>query len=115
MNIKELIEKDLYKYDQDNSYPESLTIKEGDLFRHYELGPIIGFCIWNQINMDGSQWFGIQELHEDDDFWFIPEQGMFMSCAWISEVNKTWKRLISWFDEHIHIEKNYNTKLIKSV
>ena len=50
--IEEFIEKDLEKYDQYNPCPKSLTIVEGKLWRHYELGAIYGFIIYNEFQED---------------------------------------------------------------
>lgn len=101
MEIDELIMKDLAIYDQDNLYPKTLTVVEGKLFRHYELGPIYGFCIYNQITADGSQWFGLMSLEEDDEFWFIPSHGMNIAASWCNDINETWKRTVDWFNEYI--------------
>ena len=94
------IMKDLSVYDQDNPCPKSLTVVEGEFFRHYELGAIYGFCIYNQI-VDGEPWFGIMSLEEDDEFWFIPSHPMNMSSFWCNAVNETWQRVIKWYNEYL--------------
>ena len=101
MNIKELISKDLSIYTQDNPYPKSLTIVKGDSWRHYELGPIIGFVIWNEPKYNKREWVGIMEIHEDDMFWFVPEYPIYMAAAWIKDVSNTMQRMKNWYNEHI--------------
>lgn len=100
MEIDELIMKDLAIYGQDNPCPKSLTVVEGEFFRHYELGSIYGFCIYNQI-VDGEPWFGIMSLEEDDEFWFIPSHPMNMSSFWCNAVNETWQRVVKWYNEYL--------------
>ena len=101
MEIDELIMKDLAVYGQDNPCPKSLTVVEGKLFRHYELGAIYGFCIYNQIDSDGKQWFGVMSIEEDDENWFLPSQPMNMAAAWIPAISETWERVEKWYSEYI--------------
>jgi len=48
-NIERFVEEDLEKYGRHNPCPKSLTIVNGKFWRHYELGAIIGFVIYNEF------------------------------------------------------------------
>lgn len=99
--VEELVEKDLEKYGQWNRCPKSLTILEGELWRHYELGAIVGFVIYNEKDADGDDRFFIASLNESDETWFAPVVGLRMSSAWINDVNRTWQRMVDWYNDHI--------------
>ena len=101
MKIDELIMKDLAVYGQDNPCPKSLTVVEGKLFRHYELGAIYGFCTYNQFESNGEQWFGVMSIEEDDEYWFIPSHPMNIAAAWIPAVSETLERAKKWYSDHI--------------
>ena len=101
MEIDELIMKDLAVYGQDNPCPKSLTVVEGKLFRHYELGEIYGFCVYNHFDSSGEQWFGVMSIEEDDEYWFIPSQPMNIAAAWIPAISRTWERTKKWYSDHI--------------
>ena len=101
-NIKQKVEEDLKVYDQENLYPSSLTIHDGEYWRHYELGPCYGFVVYNTISKNGENWFGIMALEEDDDFWYIPEQGMHSSSYWVEDLYKTLGRVKDWIEEHLY-------------
>lgn len=101
MSIDELIMKDLALYGQDNPCPKSLTVVEGKLWRHYELGAIYGFVAYNQIRPNGEEWFGIMSIEEDDEDWFIPSHSMCMALAWTKAVGETYTRMVDWVENHI--------------
>ena len=99
--IEELVENDLSEYNQDNPYPKSLTIVEGEFWRHYELGSIYGFVIWNEKDINENIVFRVGSIKEDDEYWFAPIDSMFMDAAWIPEVGRTWNRLLEWYNKHL--------------
>ena len=103
IELKNFVEKDLGKYGQDNPCPMSLTIVEGKLWRHYELGAIYGFVVYNRFETyNGSkEWWGIASIQEDDEYWFVSDCSMNMSAFWIEAVNKTWQRMVKWTKEHL--------------
>ena len=104
MGIIDIINQDIEVFDQENLYPESMTIVEEDgTWRHYEFGSIRGFCIYNQ-KYDGKDSYYIISLEEDDENWRVAENGMLMSVFWMAEVNKTWQRIIKWKEEHLRVE-----------
>lgn len=49
IELKNFVKKDLGKYGQNNPCPMSLTIVEGKHWRHYELGAIYGFVVYNRF------------------------------------------------------------------
>ena len=100
--IDNYVSKDLYVYGQHNKAPISLTIVSGDEFRHYELGPIIGYVLFGRIykETNGISTF-ISQIEEDDENWFAPNAPMYMAGAWINSVNKTFNRMKDWYKEHI--------------
>lgn len=117
MDYKEMIERDLGVYGQDNPCPRSLTIVEGDSWRHYELGAIYGFVVYNN-----EGWFGLASCEEDDENWSVPEHPMCVSSFWSSAINETWSRMAAWIDEYIFegwpegippLPENYVRKLKK--
>lgn len=117
--IIDFVKRDLGEYDQENLYPYSKTVVEGDSFRHYELGPIIGYLLFGNLNDIGST--AITQIEEDDEFWFAPETPMFISAYWISPAHDTLSRMKDWFEEHIfmgydndHVYKSYLKKEIKN-
>lgn len=103
--ISTFVEKDLSRYGQDNPCPKSLTIVEGRNWRHYELGAILGFLIFNQFYRNGEgveeETFCITTIKEDDEYWFAPIDPMYMSAAWIIAVDNTWKRMVEWRKKHL--------------
>lgn len=99
--IERFIQEDLSCYGQHNPCPKSLTVVNGELWRHYELGAIHGFILWNEKYIDGpANKFWIASISEDDENWFVDE-GMFMDAAWVNAVNATWQRMVKWRSEHI--------------
>ena len=117
--ILDFVRRDLGEYDQENLYPRSKTVVEGDSFRHYELGSIIGYLLFGSLsNIDSAI---ITQIEEDDEFWFVPEKAMFMSPYWINSAHDTFSRMKDWFDEHIfmgydndYVYKSYIKKEIKN-
>ena len=104
IELKNFVEKDLGKYGQDNPCPMSLTIVEGRLWRHYELGAIYGFVVYNRFetyNGSSKEWWGIASIQEDDEYWFVSDCSMNMSAFWIEAINKTWQRMVKRTKEHL--------------
>lgn len=102
--FKNMVSNDLGKYGQDNPCPMSLTIVEGKLWRHYELGAIYGFVVYNRFetyNGSETEWWGIASIQEDDEYWFVSDCSMNMAAFWIEAVNKTWQRMVKWTKEHL--------------
>lgn len=114
MNLEELVKYDLEDYDQEYLYPKSLTIANDDNWRHYELGPIIGFIVFND-----NGWIGLAELEEDDDFWDVPKYSMHISAAWTNQVHETFTRMNNWIKEHLFLGEDetgqWVEKLIKPI
>ena len=114
MNLEQLVEWDLGEYDQEYLYPQSLTVTDDENWRHYELGEIVGFVVFN----DGG-WIGLAELNEDDDFWYVPNHPMYMSAGWTKGVYETFSRMNAWIKEHIFIGRDEDgewvEKLIKPI
>ena len=108
--VKEYVESDLSEYGQSNPAPLSLTIVEDDgSFRHYELGPIVGYLIIGLKNKDCPNYyhFMVTEIHEDDEHWFAPSAPLYMDAAWLYTVSSTMKRAQKWFKEHIKQHYDY--------
>ena len=118
-NIERFVNSDLREYDQHNPCPISKTIivdNKGS-FRHYELGPIIGYVLFGEIN-DGKIKTFISQIEEDDEYWFAPSAPMYMSGAWINSVKKTFDRMKEWYDEHIFegfVDGQWQNKVIKEI
>lgn len=110
MNLEELVKYDLGNYDQEYLYPKSLTVADDDNWRHYELGPIIGFVVFNN-----NGWIGLAELGEDDDFWFISEHPMYMSAFWINTVYETFNRMNDWIKEHVFMGRDKTGKWVEKL
>lgn len=100
-DIERFVKEDLSDYGQWNPCPKSLTVVNGELWRHYELGAIYGFVLWNVKYSDGSDKFYIASIKEDDEYWYTPDDAMFMDAAWTNAVNVTWQRMVKWRSEHI--------------
>lgn len=107
-DIDRYVREDLTRFDQDNPAPLSLTVlfesEDGkhNMFRHYELGPIMGFIVVGYIPQDEEHCVSamISEIHEDDEYWFAPNTPMQMSMAWTYGAIKTLIRMEKWCDEH---------------
>ena len=107
-NIEDFVNEDLSIYGQDNPCPKSLTIVNGNLWRHYELGAIIGFVIYNEFLDDcfdktkpKKEYFRISTIHEDDEYWFAPTTSMLVDAGWIKAIDVTWKRVVEWQNKHL--------------
>lgn len=107
-NIEKFIEKDLSEYGQDNPCPKSLTIVEGNLWRHYELGAIYGFVIYNEFIDDfydkskpKQEYFRIASIEEDDEYWFAPNSPMLIDAGWIKAIDVTWQRVVEWQKKYL--------------
>ena len=119
-DINKMVREDLSKYGQDNPCPLSITIrKNGKSFRHYELGPIMGYVLFGDFDQEsGFLRTFISEIHEDDEYWFAPSAPMYMSGAWIKASYKTYTRMKEWYDEHIFegfIDGEWVSKFVKPI
>lgn len=103
-DIERFVEEDLSEYGQDNPCPMSETVILGDgLFRHYELGHIVGFVLWNEWReYDGKKRMAlmISQVEEDDEFWFAPRTPTHMSASWMNDMMKTLTRMHKWYHKH---------------
>ena len=101
-DVEGFVDSDLSEYGQDTPCPISKTIVLSDgSFRHYELGPIMGYVLFgNKDDKYGLKTF-ISEVEEDDENWFAPSSPMYMAGAWINSVNNTFNRMATWYKEHI--------------
>lgn len=105
-NIESFVERDLSIYGQHNPCPKSLTKVEGKYWRHYELGAILGFVIYNEFislrkDEPEEEYFRISTIEEDDEYWRAPETPMLMDAGWINAVNTTWQRVVEWQKKHL--------------
>lgn len=117
-DIEEFVKKDLYNYHQGNPAPISLTVISGNTFRHYELGNIIGYVLFGNLEDNNVHPF-ISEIHEDDENWFAPSSPMYMCASWMNSSFKTLQRMYAWY--HNHIDEGYDdnmnwySKIIKPI
>ena len=123
--IDQYVKEDLEVYDQDNSSPMSLTkiFYNGKykMFRHYELGPIMGYVVYGFIPQEGDT----QTIHamiscveEDDENWFAPITPMNMSSAWMRGTIKTLQRMEKWCGDHFFegfVDGNWVSKITKEI
>lgn len=100
-DIENYVKSDLSDYGQDNPCPISLTIKTDDGFRHYELGPIVGFILIGSYDENNQLRTIISTVEEDDEYWFAPNAPIYMAGSWMIEMNQTFQRIINWYKEHI--------------
>lgn len=118
-DIKRFVQEDLSEYGQDNQCPISETVILGDgLFRHYELGSIIGYVCWNEfIEYDGEKHMSIMisEVKEDDEYWFAPRTPMYMAAAWMNDMKKTLSRMYKWYHEHFFEGFKMENGLLKNL
>ena len=102
-DIEQFVKDDLSEYGQDNPCPISQTVLLGDgMFRHYELGSIIGFVLWNEWHeYDGKKQMAlmISQVNEDDEYWFAPRTPMYMAASWMNDMKKTITRMHKWYHE----------------
>lgn len=106
--IKNDIERDLSKYGQRNPCPMSLTVIDAlnnKLWRHYELGAIMGFVIYNCYDNETGEYdrFQIASIGEDDEHWFFRKDNMDMNASWVDAVDETWRRVVRWKKKHLRI------------
>lgn len=106
--IKNDIEKDLNKYWQNNPCPMSLTVIDDvnkNLWRHYELGAIMGFVIYNCYDEKTKEYnrFQITSIGEDDENWFFRKENMDMNASWIDAADETWRRVVRWKKKHLRM------------
>lgn len=96
--IFEIIIDDLSKYHQDNYPPDSLTIKDNNGFRHYELGNCFGLVCYDE----GHVMF--TEIQEDDGNWFcFSEKGENQADAeWIKTKIDLYTRMNNWLLENMN-------------
>ena len=107
-DIENFVEQDLSIYGQHNSCPKSLTIVNGNLWRHYELGAILGFVIYNEFIKDpcdkekpAKEYFRISTIEEDDENWRAPSLPMLVDAGWIKAIDVTWQRVVEWQKKHL--------------
>lgn len=108
--LDEYIAEDLAIYDQEHIPPKSLTKRNGEYFRHYELGEVRGFMVWNEFDNDGKQWFGIMSIEEDDGFYSPASHALYVSAFWVNTIGKAWDRMRAWINEHLDLSE---CKIIK--
>ena len=101
--ISDFIKKDLSEISMNDLYSiKSLTVVDGSNWRHYELGPVVGFILWNINNYcEGQDWIGMAQISEDDMYWYAPDEALFLHATWIDQVLETLSRLKKWYDEYI--------------
>lgn len=105
-NIQRFVREDLSEYGQNNPAPISktvITIEDGfKMFRHYELGDIIGYVLFGYIDDKVTHVSPmISEIHEDDEYWFAPRSPLYMAASWMNNQVKTLQRMHKWYHEHI--------------
>jgi arsenate reductase-like glutaredoxin family protein len=106
-DIEQFVEEDLRRFGQDNPAPLSMTVlfeRDGHkMFRHYELGCIIGYVLFGYIPEDEKHSISprISVIEEDDENWFAPNTPMYMAASWMNNSRKTLDRMHKWYHEHI--------------
>lgn len=100
-SIYNKIIKDLSGFNQDNIAPKSFTIKEGDDFRHYELGSVYGVVCFSE----GYVMF--VDIKEDDGHWFCfnNTDKQYSNAYWIRVKIQLYQRMQKWLEENC--EPNY--------
>ena len=111
--LTKMVEEDLGRYNDNNWAPKSLTIP-GERWRHYELGPVVGFVIY-AYEYEGKTRFATAEIHEDDGNWFVPGFATWMSAVWLDDVSETLSRMVKWKNEHLRIGWNDNNEFEATV
>lgn len=104
MDIGEIIKTDLSCYTQDTGHPKSITIRDNITWRHYELGEIKGFVVWE----DEDRWIGITSITEDDGFFSEDSHELYMSAFWTPYVFETFFRMTKWIKENLKDDKLIN-------
>lgn len=95
--ISQFVREDLSEYNERNR-PLSKTVVNGDLWRHYELGSIYGFVVYNGEYVEGQEVIRIASIMEDDGSWFDPEESMNMPVYWLNDIFATLNRAKIWHD-----------------
>ena len=101
IDIKKLIKKDLECYTQDSGFPQSLTVRDDITWRHYELGEILGFVVWQDENF-----IDLTSIEEDDMYFQPARHPMYVSAFWTTLIHQTFTRMKEWIDENIDLENN---------
>lgn len=94
-SIAQFVREDLSEYNERNR-PLSKTVVNGTLWRHYELGPIYGFVLYNSLIFD-KETIRIASITEDDGSWFAPEEAMDMDAFWLDHTYRTLSRTKNWY------------------
>lgn len=112
--LEDLVEMDLGGYGQHNPCPLSQTILTDNGFRHYELGPCVGFLL---IGWTDSKGFDTQlvQVFEDDENWAYDESSISMGGYWTPVVARTLNRLSDWYLEHIQQGFNEDWKWVSKL
>lgn len=96
--IEQFIRNDLSEYPC-YEYPLSKTVVNGISWRHYELGSICGFIIYNVFNhVEEKEVIKIAYICNDDGNWFSTEKPMNLNVRWIDDIFKTLDRAKIWYE-----------------
>ena len=113
--LEDLVEMDLGGYGQHNPCPLSQTILTDNGFRHYELGPCVGFLLigWT----DSSKGFDTQlvQIFEDDENWAYDGDSIMLGGYWTPVVARTLNRMSDWYMEHVQQGFNENWKWVSKL
>jgi hypothetical protein len=112
--LEDLVEKDLGDYGQHNPCPLSQTILTVNGFRHYELGPCVGFLLIGWMDSKGFDTQLVQ-ISEDDENWFYAEDPIAMNGYWTPTVSRTLNRMSNWYTEHIQQGFNDDWKWVSKL
>ena len=112
--LENLVEMDLGGYGQHNPCPLSQTILTDNGFRHYELGPCVGFLL---IGWTDSKGFDTQlvQVFEDDENWAYDGDSIMMNGYWTPVVARTLNRMSDWYTEHIQQGFNEDWKWVSKL
>lgn len=125
-DFDEIIDCDLGNYSQWNPAPKTLTIVlPNGRWRHYELGEVIGFVVYNEIEPSTNRMrFEVRSITEDDGN-YAPAEHPFHACQfWVHTIQETYNRLCEWCKEHLyegwpegtpHTRANYRREVIKPI
>lgn len=99
--IYDIIENDLSGYSQSNPSPDSLTIKDSNGFRHYELGSVYGVVCFNEDHVFFC------DIKEDDGNWFCfnGTDKDYSDAAWIKTKIAIYQRMQKWLD--VNLNRSY--------
>ena len=112
--LEDLVELDLGGYGQHNPCPLSQTILTDNGFRHYELGPCVGFLL---IGWTDSKGFDTQlvQIFEDDENWAYDGDSIMLGGYWTPVVSRTLNRMSDWYMEHIQQGFNEDWKWVSKI